>query len=125
MSAFPDTFFEALSDEGRDAAMRVLREAAFEGGLEQGPSPCAQPFFSEGEWESSKTLVSLTHVGADACFGALSKLATPWGVSYTRFCAKTDCEIRSHQTAKVRKESQQPGWYLASGTVQQGHILEV
>jgi hypothetical protein len=37
--------------------MHVLCEAAFESGLDQEPSPRAQPFFSEGEWESSKTLV--------------------------------------------------------------------
>ena len=45
MSAFPDTFFEALADDGGDAAMRTLREAAFESGLEHEPSPRAQPFF--------------------------------------------------------------------------------
>ena len=77
MSAFPDTFFEALGDEGGDAAMRILWEAAFESGLEQEPSPCAQPFFSEGEWESSKTLVLLTLVAADSCFGLLSNFLTP------------------------------------------------
>jgi hypothetical protein len=67
MSTFPDVFFEALGDDGGNAAMRVLREAAFESGLDQEPSPRAQPFFSEGEWESSKTLVSLTFVEPDLC----------------------------------------------------------
>ena len=45
MSAFPDNFFEALAREGGDAAMHTLRDAAFESGLEQEPSPRAQPFF--------------------------------------------------------------------------------
>jgi hypothetical protein len=44
MSTFPDDFFEALADDGGDAAMRLLREAAFESGLDQEPSPRAQPF---------------------------------------------------------------------------------
>ena len=126
MSAFPDTFFEALGGEdGGDSAMRVLREAAFESGLDQEPSPRAQPFFSEGEWESSKTLVSLTLVDADSCFGLLSSLSTPRGTSYTRFCGRRGCEVRSHLTSKLRSEMQRPGWYLASGSSRQGNILEV
>ena len=125
MSAFPDTFFEALGDVGGDAARRIFREAAFESGLEQEPSPRAQPFFSEGEWESSKTLVSLTLVEADSCFGLLSNLSTPRGTSYTRFCGRSVCEIRSHQTSKLRSELQRPGWYLASGLARQGNILEI
>jgi hypothetical protein len=44
MSAFPDDFFEALGGDGGDAAMRILRETAFESGLDQEPSPHAQPF---------------------------------------------------------------------------------
>jgi len=126
MSAFrPDTFFEALADDGGNAAMRTLREAAFESGLEHEPSPRAQPFFNEGEWESSKMLVSLTLVESDSCFGLLSGYSTPRGTSYTRFCGKRICDTRSHQTSKLRSELQRPGWYLASGTSRQGNILEV
>ena len=75
---FPSSFFEALADEGGDAAMRVLRESAFDSGLEHEPSPRAQRFFtSEGEWESSKTLVALTLVESDACFGIMPTLSSP------------------------------------------------
>ena len=128
MSEFPDTFFEALADEGSDAAMRTLREAAFEGGLEQEPSPRAQPFFSEGEWELSKTLVPLTLVESDACFGLMSALATPRGTPYTRFCGKSrdKCDIRSHQASKLRPDRQMPGWYLSGGAAsRQGSVLEI
>ena len=38
MSVFPDSFLEALADEGSNATMQTLREAAFEGGLEQEPT---------------------------------------------------------------------------------------
>jgi hypothetical protein len=92
---------------------------------DQEPSPRAQPFLNEGEWESSKTLVSLTFVEPDSCFGLLSSVPSPRGTSYTRFCGKCLCEIRSHQTYKVRHELQRPGWYLPSGSSRQGNILEV
>ena len=122
------SFFEALADEGGDAAMRTLREAAFEGGLDQEPSPRVQPYFSEGEWELSKTLVPLTLVEPDACFGVMSSLATPRGTPYTRFCGKPKdkCDVRSHQMSKLRPEKQIPGWYLGGGAaVRQGSILEI
>jgi hypothetical protein len=57
--------------------MRVLHEASFESGLDQEPSPRAQPFFSEGKWESSKILVALTLVEPGSCFGLLSSLPSP------------------------------------------------
>jgi hypothetical protein len=79
MSAFPDTFFEALADEGSNAAMRTLQEVAFKSGLKHRPTPCAQPFFNEDEWESSKMLVLLTLVETDLCFGLLSSYLTPQG----------------------------------------------
>ena len=63
MSAFPDSFFEALAREGGDAAMHTLRDAAFESGLEQEPSPRAQPFFSEGEWESFRNFWIFARLG--------------------------------------------------------------
>jgi len=128
MSAFPDTFFEALADEGSDAAMHALRDAAFESGLEHEPSPRAQPFFSEGEWELSKTLVPLTLVEPDACFGLMPAISTPRGTVYTRFCGKSKfiCDARSHQTSKLKADMQTPGWYLAGGTsVRQGSIWEI
>lgn len=128
MSEFPDTFFEALSSEGGgDAAMRVLREAAFNNGLEHEPSPRAQPFFSDGEWESARTLLPLTLVESDACFGNMANLSTPRGSSYHRFCgkARSKCDIRSHQTSKLRVDLQRSGWYLAGGSGRQGSILEI
>jgi hypothetical protein len=128
MSVFPITFLKALADEGSDAAMRTLREAAFEGGLEQEPSPLSLPFFSEGEWELSKTLVPLTLVESDACFGLVSSLSTPRGTPYTRFCGKLkrECDVRSHQTSKLRVKRQSPGWYLGGGAAaRHGSILEI
>ena len=90
-----DTFFEALANEGSNAAMHALRDAALESGLEHEPSPRAQPIFSEGEWELSKTLVPLTLVESDACFGLMSKVSSPRGTVYTRFCGKTKvvCDV--------------------------------
>jgi hypothetical protein len=74
--------------------MRTLREAAFESGLEHEPSPCAQPFFSEGEWESSKMLVLLMLVESDWCFGLLSSYSTPRGTSYmTRSSSRWDLVV--------------------------------
>jgi hypothetical protein len=128
MSAFPDTFFEALADEGSDAAMHALRDAAFESGLEHEPSPRAQPFFSEVEWELSKTLVPLTLVEPDVCFGLMSAISTPRGTVYTRFCGKSrfKCDVRSHQSSKLKADMQAPGWYLAGGPgLRQGSIWEI
>jgi hypothetical protein len=128
MSAFPDNFFEALAREGGDAAMHTLRDAAFESGLEQDPSPRAQPFFNEGEWEFSKTLLPLTLVESSACFGLLTKVPSPRGVTYTRFCGKPQalCDIRSHQTSKLIAGMQTPGWYLAGGPgPRQGSLWEI
>lgn len=62
MVAFPASFFEALGRDGGPAAMQVLRGAAFESGLEQESSPRAQPFFSDGDWESARTMVTLSMI---------------------------------------------------------------
>jgi hypothetical protein len=64
MSVFPDTFLEALLDEGSDApAMRALRETPSESVLvEHEPSPRAMPYFCKGEWDSFMMLVLLTIV---------------------------------------------------------------
>jgi hypothetical protein len=127
MAEFPANFFEALGEDGGDAAMMLLRDAAFDSGLEREPSPRAQPFFNEGEWGLSRTLVTLTLVEADACFGLMPSLSSPRGTSYTRFCGKlqSQCEIRSHRTSKIREDMQIPGWYLAGGTGRQGSVWEV
>jgi hypothetical protein len=127
MSAFPDNFFKALGKEGGDTAMALLREAAFDSGLKHKPSPWAQPFFNKGEWESSKSLVSLTLVDTDACYGLMVTLLSPRGVSYTRFCGKSGskCEIHSHQASKLRPDMQIPGWYLSGGSGRQGSVWEI
>ena len=74
MSVFPDTFLEALLNEGSDApatrvwsdarAMRALREMPSESVLvEHEPSPRAMPYFrNKGEWDLFSMLVLLTIV---------------------------------------------------------------
>ena len=108
--------------------MRTLRSAAFNSGLEHEPSPRALPFFNDGEWESSKTLLPLILVESNACFGLMPPLQVSRDLSLSRFCPKpqSGCDIRSHQTAKLQVSRQLPGWYLAGGPgIRQGSILEI
>jgi hypothetical protein len=55
---FSSKFFEALGQSG-DEAIALLRDTAFENGIDQEPSQRAADLIKTGEWDS-KPLVSLS-----------------------------------------------------------------
>lgn len=118
MRTFTRQFFEALGDSA-ETARSLLRDAAYENGVDAEPSPRAADIVDRGEWDSH-AMLGLELIGRDACFhklGSMKETAFPSAPSLTRFCGKPNCTLATHAKAWLPENERRPGWYVDCGSL--------
>ena len=129
MKTLSNSFFEALGEDGAEAALGVIKDAAFTSGVDEEPSPRAAAYVEGGEWDA-RTLLGLTLVDEDACFYAMPNMkdsAFPSADTYSRFCGRANCVATTHKKGKgwLPENERRPGWYVSAGAANQGVLKEL